>query len=133
MTLRYHLRLQEPQRERQLDTDTRQHSNTVHEKFNDIPGCETDIDEILIWGHTIEEHDLRLKQVLNRVQEINMTLNPEKYQFRQTEVTYLCERLTQDGVKPDGDKLKAIRNYAKQDAGCSETSWHGELYCQVCS
>jgi hypothetical protein len=86
---------------------------TVHEKFNDIPGCETDIDDILIWGRTIDEHDLRLEQVLNRVQEINMTLSQEKCQFRQTEVTYLGERLTQEGVKPDGAKLKAIRDYVK--------------------
>ena len=86
---------------------------TVHEKFNDIPGCETDIDDILIWGRTIDEHDLRLEQVLNHVQEINMTLSQEKCQFRQTEVTYLGERLTQEGVKPDGAKLKAIRDYVK--------------------
>ncbi|CAB4045152.1 Hypothetical predicted protein [Paramuricea clavata] len=86
---------------------------TVHEKFNDILGCETDIDDILIWGRTIDEHDLRLEQVLNRVQEINMTLSQEKCQFRQTEVTYLGERLTQEGVKPDGAKLKAIRDYVK--------------------
>ena len=86
---------------------------TVHKKFNDIPGCETDIDDILIWGRTIDEHDLRLEQVLNRVQEINMTLSQEKCQFRQTEVTYLGERLTQEGVKPDGAKLKAIRDYVK--------------------
>ena len=86
---------------------------TVHEKFHDIPGCETDIDDILIWGRTIDEHDLRLEQVLNRVQEINMTLSQEKCQFRQTEVTYLGERLTQEGVKQDGAKLKAIRDYVK--------------------
>jgi hypothetical protein len=36
---------------------------TVHDKFNDIPGCETDIDDILIWGRTIDEHDLRLEPV----------------------------------------------------------------------
>ena len=39
---------------------------TVHEKFNDISGCETDIDNILIWGSTIDEHDLRLEQVLKK-------------------------------------------------------------------
>ena len=42
-----------------------------------------------------------------------MTLSQEKCQFRQTEVTYLGERLTQEGVKPDAAKLKVIRDYVK--------------------
>ena len=42
-----------------------------------------------------------------------MKLSKEKCQFRQTEITYLGERLTQHGVKPDVDKIKAINEYAK--------------------
>ena len=44
---------------------------TVHEKFHDLPRCETDIDDILIWGRTLEEHDQNLERVLNRVTDIN--------------------------------------------------------------
>jgi hypothetical protein len=36
---------------------------TVHEQFRYLPGCETDIDDILIWGRTIEEHDRNLERV----------------------------------------------------------------------
>ena len=36
---------------------------TVNEKFRDIPGCETDIDDILIWGRTIDDHDWNLEHV----------------------------------------------------------------------
>ena len=39
---------------------------TVNEKFNDISGCETDIDNILVWGKTIQEHDKNLECVLER-------------------------------------------------------------------
>ena len=45
---------------------------TVHEQFRDLPGYETDIDDIFIWGRTIEEHDRNLERVLNRVAEINI-------------------------------------------------------------
>jgi transposase InsO family protein len=86
---------------------------TVHEQFRDLPGCETDIDDILIWGRTIEEHDRNLERVLNRVAEINMTLGRDKCQFRQTEITYLGETLTQTGVKPDSNKIKAILQYTR--------------------
>ena len=56
-----------------------------------------------------------------------MTLSQEKCQFRQTEVTYLGQRLTQEGVKPDAAKLKVIRDYVKptNKQDCSETSGHG--------
>ena len=80
---------------------------TVHEKFHDLPGCETDIDDILLWGRTLEEHDQNLERVLNRVTDINMT------QFRQTKITYLGETLTAHGVKPDETKVEAIKNYPK--------------------
>ena len=86
---------------------------TVNEKFHDLPGCETDIDDILIWGRTLEEHDQNLERVLNRVADINMTLSKDKCQFRQTEITYLGETLTANGVKPDETKVEAIKNYPK--------------------
>ncbi|CAB4013612.1 Transposon Ty3-I Gag-Pol, partial [Paramuricea clavata] len=86
---------------------------TVNEKFHDLPGCETDIDDILIWGRTLEEHDQNLERVLNRVTDINMTLSKDKCQFRQTKITYLGETLTSNGVKPDETKVEAIKNYPK--------------------
>ena len=86
---------------------------TVHEHFRNLPGCETDIDDILIWGRTIEEHDRNLERVLNRVQEINMTLSRDKCKFRQMEVTYLGETLTPSGVKPDINKIRAILDYTR--------------------
>jgi hypothetical protein len=42
-----------------------------------------------------------------------MKLSREKCQFRQTEIIYLGECLTQHGVKPDADKIKAINDYVK--------------------
>ena len=53
---------------------------------------------------------------------LGMKLSREKCKFRQTEITYLGERLTLHGVKPDVEKLKAINDYAKpsnkQDVQC---------------
>ncbi len=86
---------------------------TVNEKFHDLPGCETDIDDILIWGRTMEEHDQNLERVLNRVADINMTLSKDKCQFRQAKITYLGETLTANVVQPDETKVEAIKNYPK--------------------
>ena len=48
---------------------------TVSELFADIPRCERNIDNILVWGTLPEEHGRNLKLTLDRVKEINLTLN----------------------------------------------------------
>ena len=84
---------------------------TIHEKFNDIEACETDIDDILVWGCTIEEHDQHIEQVLDRAKEIGLTLSADKCEFRRKEITYLGETLIQDGLRSDENKVKAIKGY----------------------
>ena len=49
--------------------------------FDDMEGVETDIDDVLIFARTKEEHDQNLKAVLIRMQENNMTLNIKKCVF----------------------------------------------------
>ena len=47
------------------------------EFFGDLPGVETDIDDILVWGTNAEEHDQHLV-VLKRCESIHFMLNNEK-------------------------------------------------------
>ena len=78
------------------------------QSFGDLDGVETDINDILVWGATTEEHDERLKKTLQRCKEINLTLNKSKCEFGVKEVTYIGHRLTAEGVKPDERKVEAI-------------------------
>ena len=55
-----------------------------------------------------EEHDLRLRAVLNRMAEAGTALNMEKCLFQQTELKFLGHVLNQDGVSPDPEKTRAI-------------------------
>ena len=107
----------------------------VNHLFEDLEGVETDIDDILVWEKTIEEHDQRLQAALDRTKMIGMTLNPDKCKFRVTEVTYLGHKLTGEGVQPDRTKIEAIINMpAPQDkARCAEVTWNGELFSKVYS
>lgn len=81
----------------------------ISQMFGDLPGVETDIDDILVWGVNAEEHEQRLNAVLKRCEDIHLTLNKEKCQFGLSEVTYIGHRLTPQGVHPDPEKVKAIR------------------------
>ena len=91
---------------------------TIDEKFRDLKGVETVIDNFLIWGKTFEEHDRNLKKCLDRIKEFGLTLNKEKCQFRLTEIEYPGEKLTQNGVLPYEKKISAILDYrTPQDKG----------------
>ena len=56
----------------------------------------------------MEQHDVCLRQVLNRCREGNLKLNREKCHFRVSEVHCVGHVLSADGVKPDPKKVKAI-------------------------
>ncbi|CAB4013836.1 retrotransposon-like family member retr-1, partial [Paramuricea clavata] len=54
--------------------------------LEDIDGAEAIVDGILVWGKDIQEHDARLKKVLDRVQGVNLKLNQKKCQIRKEEI-----------------------------------------------
>lgn len=47
-----------------------------------IEGAEAILDDILVWESNQEEHDARLKTVLERAMEYNLKLSAEKCEFR---------------------------------------------------
>jgi hypothetical protein len=84
----------------------------MSQAFEDIDGVEVIVDNILIWGKDEAEHNDRLKQVLERVRQINLKLNKDKSRIQTTEVSYIGHKITRDGLKPDPEKVKAIHDIA---------------------
>jgi len=77
--------------------------------FQDIEGVEVIVDDLVVWGEDVEQHDVRLRQVLDRCRERNLKLNREKCHFRVSEVhLYVGHVLSADGVKPHPQKVEAI-------------------------
>lgn len=68
------------------------------------------MDDILIWGSSVEEHDMRLRLVLQRLRISGVTLNKSKCQFGVQNIKFLGHILDGDGVHPDGDRISAINN-----------------------
>ena len=57
----------------------------MNQLLGDLPGVDTDIDGILVWGTNQIKHDQRLEAVLKRCEEINLTLgnlNSEHMKYR---------------------------------------------------
>eukprot|EP00731_Ephydatia_muelleri_P007875 Em0004g213a len=76
--------------------------------FGDLPGVETDIDDILEWGATKEEHNQRLKAVLQRCNDIHMMLNKEKCRFGSSKVVYLGHIISAEGISTDPERVKGM-------------------------
>lgn len=73
--------------------------------------CFVYLDDIVIYGSSLEDHNLKLKEVFDRLSLHNLKLQPDKFEFLKTEVMYLGHLITQDGVKPDPEKIVAVKNF----------------------
>ena len=70
--------------------------------------CSIIVDDILVSGATVHEHDENLQKVLKRCEEVNLRLNKKKCKIRVQEVSYVGHKLTKNGVDPDPSKIEAI-------------------------
>jgi len=68
------------------------------------------IDDLLVHSASHDEHLATLDQVLRRLVSHNIKINLQKCVFGSKEVSYLGFRLTEEGIKPGIDKLKAVKN-----------------------
>ncbi|KAK7096600.1 hypothetical protein V1264_005876 [Littorina saxatilis] len=71
--------------------------------FEGFP-CAIIVNDILIWGSTMEEHDANLRKILERARQIGLKLNLSKCKFRAKSVSFVGHRFTEDGLKPDTEK-----------------------------
>lgn len=76
--------------------------------LKDIPGCTNFLDDIIIGGKTKEQHDSRLKTVLDRLKEKNFCINMEKSSFGLTEIDYLAHTIDVRGIRPSQKKVVAL-------------------------
>ena len=80
-----------------------------------IDGCESIVDDIIIYGENVAEHDKVLHQVLTKLDESNLRLNKNKCEFRKTRLTFVGHTLTSEGVEPDDEKVRAVREMKKPE------------------
>lgn len=71
------------------------------------------IDDILVSSRDEEEHREHLKQVLQRLSEYGLIINPAKCVFGQPTVDYLGHVIDHKGIRPSQEKITAILEMPK--------------------
>ena len=94
----------------------------LQECLADLPGVKVIRDDILVvgYGETDSEalinHDQNVIQLLERAGQVNLKLNKSKVKLRQAEVKFMGHVISKGGLKPDPDKVTAIKNMPKPES-----------------
>ena len=80
----------------------------ISQILSNIEGVAAYMDDIVISGETKEEHDERLKKVLNVLQSHNVQINKSKTVLNMESIDYLGYCISGEGIKPSPQKVQAI-------------------------
>ena len=73
--------------------------------------CLAYLDDIIVFGQTVEEVVERLEVVLKRLGDFGLKLKTSKCKLFQTRVRYLGHVVSKDGVEPDSEKVNAVKEW----------------------
>ncbi|XP_059819440.1 uncharacterized protein LOC132390922 [Hypanus sabinus] len=66
------------------------------------------LDDLIVFGSTLEEHEERLLKVLGRLNEEGLKLSLDKCQFCKSSVNYIGHIISREGVATDPTKIEAV-------------------------
>lgn len=80
--------------------------------LNDLKytSCLVYLDDIIIFGKTLEEHNHHLGEVLGRIAEAGMTIKPSKCAFAVLKLRFLGHVISSEGLEMDPEKVQAIKS-----------------------
>lgn len=73
--------------------------------------CLCYMDDIIIYSTSLQEHMENLTQVFKRLKKANLKIQLDKSEFLKREVAFLGHIVTPEGVKPNPQKIEAIKNF----------------------
>ena len=75
--------------------------------------CFVYLDDVIIIGSSFENHLENLETVLGRLRAVGLKIKLSKCQFVRKEVKYLGHIVSSDGIKPNPEKVEAIKNFPR--------------------
>uniref|UniRef100_A0A803JJR6 Gypsy retrotransposon integrase-like protein 1 n=1 Tax=Xenopus tropicalis TaxID=8364 RepID=A0A803JJR6_XENTR len=71
------------------------------------------LDDIIVFGKTLEEHEERLMKVLDRLEKEGLKLSLDKCKFFQSSVTYVGHVVSAEGISTDPSKIEAVTSWPR--------------------
>jgi len=71
------------------------------------------LDDIVLYASSLKEHETKFNKLAERLRRANLKLQPDKCEFLRKEVTYLGHIIGEDGVRPDPQKISAVKNFPR--------------------
>ena len=78
------------------------------ETLEGLQGTAVYMDDIIVHGKDMSQHDERLQKVMERLESAGLQLNSEKCALRQKRLHFLGHEIDADGTRPDPAKASAI-------------------------
>ncbi|XP_024118924.1 uncharacterized protein LOC112140234, partial [Oryzias melastigma] len=69
------------------------------------------LDDLIVYGKTLEEHEQRLIKVITRLEETGLKLSLDKCQFCRPKVTYVGHIVSEHGIATDPAKVEAVTRW----------------------
>ena len=74
-------------------------------------GCNVFVDDVIVYGETVNQLLERLDNVFFRISSAGMTLNVKKCALFKTEVELLGHHISAEGVSPNASKISVVENW----------------------
>ena len=73
--------------------------------------CLVYLDDVLVFGRSLDEHNENLSKVFKRLKVAGLKLKPKKFQIAVNEVVYLGHIVSVEGVRADPRKVSAVQEF----------------------
>lgn len=69
------------------------------------------LDDIIVFSDTLEAHEQKINEVFTRLFNAGLKLKLEKCEYLTQEVRYLGHHISKYGIKPDPEKIRAVKDF----------------------
>ncbi|OWF36379.1 Transposon Tf2-6 polyprotein [Mizuhopecten yessoensis] len=88
-------------------------------------GVQNIMDDVIVHGSNVEEHDRRLEKVINILRESGMTLNSQKCEFSMSKLVFMGHVLSDQGIGQAYVKVQAVSEACEPKTAIEERSCLG--------
>ena len=66
------------------------------------------LDDIVVYNQTLNEHEMHLRKVFQRLREHKLYVKPEKCEFAREQITFLGHKISEGQIRMDERKVQAV-------------------------